>query len=230
MNQLYQPHHVVLEKVEHTLSARQKESLPLLRVVMEGVALAVLASLVPLAVYIDIAVIGHGLPDVSVTEALQESILLATALLFFASAWHRPEYRSFLVLVGGFFTCMLIRELDYAFDAISHGFWVWPAVLVAIASISFGLRGAFMAPMGHFIQGRGYPFILFGLITVIVFSRIFGSGSLLWEDLMGADYQHAYKSAIQEGIELFGYVFIGYGAFLCTSHMKEDQHTDLYRL
>jgi len=50
-------------------------------------------------------------------------------------------------------------------------------------------------------------------LIVIVFSRIIGSNSL-WRELMGGDYQWAYKTIIQEALELSGYVLIAYGSWL----------------
>lgn len=46
----------------------------------------------------------------------------------------------------------------------------------------------------------------------MIFSRIFGSGTL-WKDVMNDDYHHIYKTIIQEGLELFGYVFLFIGSF-----------------
>lgn len=182
--------------------------------VVEGVALSLVVATVPLALYIDFSVIGHGVPEASVTETLQEIILAAVVICFIYSGYRRPEERGFLVLAAGFFGCMLLRELDFLFDHISQGFWVWPVLLTLIATALLARKHPFLAPFRLYLQSKPYLFTLFGLITVIVFSRLFGSGNVLWEDLMGVDYDHDYKSAIQEGMELYGYLFIGYGAVL----------------
>ena len=180
----------------------------------EALALSLLVATVPFALYLDFSVIGHGIPDVSVTETLQEILLAAVVFCFIYSTYKRPEERGFLVLGSGFFGCMLLRELDYLFDYVWQGFWVWPVLLTLITTTLFAWKQPFLVPLRLYIQSKPYLFTLFGLITVIVFSRLFGSGNILWEGLMGANYHHDYKSAIQEGIELFGYLFIGYGAML----------------
>lgn len=44
------------------------------------------------------------------------------------------------MLVGGFFLCMLIREMDFAFDALWHGAWVWFALAVALVCLWYAAR------------------------------------------------------------------------------------------
>ncbi|WP_258187377.1 aminotransferase class III-fold pyridoxal phosphate-dependent enzyme, partial [Variovorax sp. WS11] len=44
------------------------------------------------------------------------------------------------ILIGGFFLAMLIRELDGLFDLLSHGSWVWFALLATAGSLLLPLR------------------------------------------------------------------------------------------
>lgn len=180
----------------------------------EFLLLALLTLLAPAAIGIDIFLLGNSLDDASVTEFTQEGLLLASALVFWLHAWKIPAARGFLVLVAGFFSCMLIREFDYLFDLIWHGFWQWPAAAIAAVSIGYArlrCRGTVLQPMADFIGSRPYIHLVTGLVIVIVFSRVFGSGNLFWEPII-ADYQHLYKSVIQEGTELLGYVFVAWGS------------------
>jgi hypothetical protein len=110
---------------------------------------------------------------------------------------------------------MFVREFDNHLDRIAHGFWVYPAVLLAVTSIVYArLCGrTVLAPMAVYTQTRSYVYLSIGLLIVIVFSRIVGSNSL-WRELMGDDYQWAYKTIIQEALELSGYVLIAYGSWL----------------
>ncbi len=192
----------------------------------EFLLLAALALLPILTVYVDIIVIGHGLSDRSVTEYTQEMLIFLSAILFWYGAWRNPQSRGFLLLVAGFFTCMYIREYDELLNSISHGFWVYPAMLTAIATIvgAIACRDTVLTPMADFAETKSGRNIFFGLLVILVFSRFFGSGSLLWIGIMGDDYEHLYKSAIQEGLELFGYIFIFYGS--CLS-MRLRTHEDL---
>ncbi len=79
-------------------------------------------------VYIDVAWMHNALHETSFTEITQAGMLTLLAALFFRAASQRPEQRSALILVGGFYSCMLIRELDYLFDLIRHGAWRWRCV------------------------------------------------------------------------------------------------------
>ena len=180
--------------------------------------LALLSLVAPLCVYIDIVALGHEVsPDSEIwlTENTQEILILLAALSMAYAAWRRPGERGFLVLVAGFFGCMLIRELDVVLDAVWHGFWFWPALLLAAGAIGYAAtlgRGTVLEPMADFFDTRAWSYILFGLVVVLVFSRVFGSGSLLWSHVMSSDYEQVFKEALQEGLELFGYVFIAYGS------------------
>ncbi len=187
------------------------------RAVGEFLLLVLFALLPPLSVFLDSAVIGEGVSEESLTEYTQQGILLLAALLFWYGSRRRPDARGFYLLVAGFFACALIRELDSYLDLILHGFWIWPANLLALGTIIHvrrHCRGTVLQPMAAFVGTKPYFHMLFGLVVVLVFSRVFGSGTLLWVPLLGETYTHGFKSGLQEGLELFGYLFIGYSACL----------------
>ncbi len=131
-----------------------------------------------------------------------------------------PQARGFMVLVAGLLSCMFIRELDYAFDQITHGFWFYPAMLMALGSILYAAinRDTISLPMVYFTGTRSYVFLAVGLLITLVFSRVFGSGNLVWKEALGSSYTAHFRSVIQEGLELFGYVFVFYGACLSRLH------------
>ena len=93
-----------------------------------------------------------------------------------------------------------------------------PDVLVIdeIGYLSYGNRHADLL---FNIVNRRYELSRYELKPTVVTtnrpyaSRIFGSGSL-WSELMMGDYQAGYKKIIQEGLELLGYVLIVYGSWL----------------
>lgn len=143
--------------------------------------------------------------------------MLASAAMFWYVAWRRPDSRGFLVLVAGFFTTMLIREMDAWLDAIAKGFWVYPAAAVVFGTIVYALknRPTLFKPMARHLDTKPFILITIGLVIVIVFSRMFGSGSL-WLVVMGEAFNPVYKTVIQEGCELMGYAIITYGTVLNT--------------
>ena len=85
--------------------------------------------------------------------------------------------------------------------------------LLCGGSVVYAASQTALAPISSFIRMKPYYFILFGLIAVLVLSRTFGSGQI-WRriDVQG-DYRLS-RNIVQEGLELFGYLFISYGAFL----------------
>lgn len=170
--------------------------------------------LAPVAVYLDSSVLGHGVREQSITEWSQETLLFASALMFFVLAWQAPAKRGFALLVGGFFGTMLIRELDSIFDAIAHGFWVYPASLWVITVIALALRYRenLLATMARAAQSRSFVYIVLGLAIVLSFSRVFGT-TALWLGVLGeGEVARLAKTAVQEGLELMGYLLIFTGS------------------
>jgi len=186
-----------------------------LRVLFEGVVLAILMLAVPLILALDIIVLEHGVQEISVTEFTQEGLLFLSMVLIGITAWQRPDSRGFLVLVTGLFAAMLIREVDVFLDTISQGFWIYPAVLISAGAIIYStrLRGTVFTPMIRFSASKPFAYLVIGLLLVLLFSRAFGT-SQFWSEIMGADYNRLYKSIIQEGLELLGYALICFGSVL----------------
>ncbi|MET3999941.1 hypothetical protein [Marinobacterium sp. MBR-109] len=181
----------------------------------EFLILSALVLIPPLLIYTDLKLFHDNLGENSLTEYVQALCLLLVILLFARTTWQQPNGRGFYVLVTGFFLCMLVREHDYLFDLISHGWWKYPALAVTLVALlaALGWRHTVIDPMAEFTRMKGYPQLLLGLVIVLVFSRVFGTGSL-WRALMETEYQNLYKSVIQEGLELLGYLLIAYGTVL----------------
>lgn len=182
---------------------------------LEFFILTFLGFLPVVSIYLDVIVLGNNVGEISVTEITQEALLLVAALVFWYGAWKKPKVRGFLVLVAGFFSCMFIREMDQFLDDIWHGFWFWPALLMALVTISysrFAAKNTTRQALLDFINTKPYYFILIGLIVLLVFSRTFGSGNLLWHDLLPEGNSSLVKTVVQEGLELLGYAFIFYGS------------------
>ncbi|MFA5631662.1 MAG: hypothetical protein WC997_09135 [Porticoccaceae bacterium] len=194
----------------------EKPAARIMYAVGESFFLALCTLLPTLFIFVDVVVMGHQVSESSLTEHAQVILLFVSALLFLLHSWRHLGSRGFCLLVSGFFGCMLIREVDGYLDLVWHGFWVWPANLLAIVTILYVAlccRNTVLVPMAAFINTKPYFHIVFGLLIVMVFSRTFGSGTLLWEPLLGEDYEYIFKSALQEGLELLGYIFISYGSY-----------------
>lgn len=192
--------------------------------ITELVLLAILMLAVPLIIALDTVVFRHGVQETSVTEFAQMALLILSTVLVALTARKSPESRGFLALVAGFFGVMLIRETDWLFDAVAQGFWVYPALAVTVAVIVYATRqrGTVISPMLRCATTKPFAYLAIGVLLVVVFSRTFGTGRL-WVEVMGADYQRIYKSIIQEGIELLGYVLVFFGATRVCSLERKDQ-------
>ena len=177
--------------------------------IMELVLLTVCMLAIPAAVAIDVLVFNHGLKEVSLTEFSQSVLLLVSMVCIGMAAWRNTVSRGLMVLVAGLFAAMLIRETDKFLDTISQGFWVYPAVIVSAVAIVIAvrLRGTLIKSMVDFAATRQFTYLAIGLLLVVVFSRAFGSG-WFWAKIMGEDFHRLYKTIMQEGLELLGYVLI----------------------
>jgi hypothetical protein len=157
--------------------------------------------------YLDIAVANTQILEVSFTEIGQELILALCAGLFWASS-EAGGQKGFNVLAGGFFACLLIRELDGLFDPISHSFWLWPALATSAFCVFKGFgrhpaRTQTISALARFTTQPAFTMIAAG-IGVLVFSRVFGMGTL-WHLILQEGYQRLAKTTVEEGLELLAY-------------------------
>lgn len=182
-------------------------------VILEFFCLSLLVGIIPVIIVFDTAIAGTGVSEISGTEFAQEILIVLSALLVGKAAQKWPDYHLVLVLFAAFLLCILIREMDFLLDRVYHGFWVVPASITAILSILYAIRnrGNLLSSMAGISQTRFFTYTSIGLIILLVFSRIFGTGRI-WEEIMGENYQNYYKTVIQEGLELLGYAIIFFGA------------------
>lgn len=157
-------------------------------------------------VFIDVVWMHNALHETSFTEITQELILAVIALLFYRRARRLPAERPLLLLVAGFFGCMLIRELDFMFDLLHHGSWFWFALTLTLVSLLLACRQPrlLIAGLADFMRAPGWGMMSAGMLTILVFSRFFGMHEL-WQTLMLDGYNRTVKNMAEEGSELLGY-------------------------
>lgn len=160
-----------------------------------------------LCVFIDINVFHNNLSEISVTEIVQESVLFAIVAIHLWLARSTTQQRQCNILIAGFFMSMLIRELDGLFDLISHGCWVWFALSAALIAIICVIpqRANIIDQLAGYAKKPCWGIMMSGLIFVLVFSRLFGMGSL-WHHILQDGYLRLVKNMVEEGCELFGYL------------------------
>ena len=173
-----------------------------------GVALALLGAA---AVFTD-AKYFNVLYGISVVESFQTLCLFVSIVCLLISA--RRKDAPGLILVAGFLGCMFIREQDGLFDLLAHGSWKYFALTCAALSIYAAWRAGVdksLSTLVRFCQSREFYFIMTGLLTVLVFSRIMGMNAL-WKIVMADAYDYTVKFTIEEALELWGYILIMYSA------------------
>ncbi|WP_264874399.1 hypothetical protein [Vibrio agarivorans] len=173
----------------------------------KGFSFFVFLALPAIIIHIDVRLLGSQVGENSWVEYTQELSLLAIIIIFAYLYQLDRHYRSFAVLLGGFFTCLLIRELDGVFDQIVHGFWKYPAW--AVASIScfyaFGLhRVRTLNQLSAFMAHPSFGLMLAAMGVLMVFSRLFGMGEL-WQAFLQDEYARGVKNLAEEGVELLDY-------------------------
>lgn len=174
--------------------------------IISTLLLVLLAALAILAIYLDVSWLNNGIKENSLTEISQEVILAIIVGLYLWQA-KNPSRRSAMTLIAAFFLCMLIREMDFLFDLLHHGAWVWFALVAAAIAIGYNANkaSATMAQMVTFMRHPAYGMMLSGLLCVLIFSRLFGMNHL-WHNIMLEGYNRIVKDMVEEGVELFGYV------------------------
>ena len=170
----------------------------LLRIGLVGVAFGML--------WLDLAVFHTQILEISFTEITQEIMLFVCALLFWMAPGTANE-RGLKILIGGFFACLLMRELDGLFDPIAHSAWCWPFSLIGLLCIwsafkPASARHSFEA-LAAFTRTPVFGALSTGL-GVLVFSRVFGMGTL-WHVVLSEGYARLAKTAAEEGVELLTY-------------------------
>lgn len=159
--------------------------------------------------YVDISIFHDQVKEISLTEVTQETFLGLIVATFIYLAVNKPQHRGFYGLVAGFFAALLIRELDDLFDLVWHGFWVYPALAVSLVAIALAryYRGSVLNGFAEFCQSKSYIIMMCGLVTLLVFSRLFGMGEF-WKVILSDGYVRVAKNIAEEGVELLGYGFV----------------------
>ncbi len=180
---------------------------------IEGLALIVAVALVPVFVLLDVVVLGDGIKDAGLTETLQVVMIAVAAAMCAWGVRHLPEARGHLWMLSALFTWMFIRENDFFLDQIFHGLWVYPATVVLCggAYVVWRNRATLLPGMLSHANSRPGTMMIVGLVLLIFFSRLFGTGAL-WEGVTDHSDASDIKTVVQEGTELLAYVLIAFGA------------------
>jgi hypothetical protein len=127
--------------------------------------------------------------------------------------WHiaslsKPK-RSFYLILAGLAAVAIIREFDWAFDWIWHGFWKIPFIFVSILFIYLAYlnKKNFYEDAATFLTAPECGILFSGFLIVIIFSRMIGC-KVFWEAIMGGNFDRSAKNIAEESIETIGYFII----------------------
>lgn len=178
-------------------------------VVTRFFCLALVVTLPPICLFIDLKVIGNGISENSVTEVAQIVLLILSVACFIFLARKKINERAFFLLAAAFFSCMLIRELDALFDLIAHGFWACIVAPVAISAIINAIKNGQSTLLGlsRFVTSQAGMLMLVAVAILLFYSRLIGM-TVVWQEIMGDAYLRIVKNAMEETSELLGYSLI----------------------
>lgn len=185
------------------------DGLSLAAVAARFACLALVVSIPPICLFLDLKVLGNSLSEQSVTEITQLVFLLLSISCFALLAIKRPDDRSFALLAAAFFACMLIRELDALFDLIAHGLWKYLVAPIALVAIGNALKhaSATLHSLSRFVCSQAGLLMLVAVAILLFYSRLMGMTGL-WQNLMTDGYVRIVKNAVEESAELLGYSLI----------------------
>lgn len=155
-----------------------------------------------------------GTSEYSPVEMIQPMILIVCGLLMAWVAVNFVSQRPVAFLFGGLALAFTIRELDYFLDRfVVVNLW---QVLIAIAgafliAYTYRQRKRLNIAFGRLWPSPGLALLFAGAIVLFVFVRLVAQEAL-WQAIMGEQYQRMVKLAVEEFIELIGYLLWLIGA------------------
>lgn len=188
---------------------KNKDLLILLAHCRRTLVYALLTALPVLLLYLDIHWLQDDIGEWSIVELTQLGFLFASVMAFARLARHRPEERAAALLVGAFFACMLVRELDAVWDLLFHGCWQLLVALIASSALlnAWRDRERTVPAMVKLLSTRAGTIMTMGIVLLLVYSRLFG-WTVIWRGLLSDAYVRVIKNAAEEGTELLAYTII----------------------
>jgi hypothetical protein len=190
---------------------------------LSALTIVAISILVNLSIRVDYVLLGSTLGETSVTETLQLIMLAVASWSFFRVSRQESHLSHAAILISGFFAVLMIREMDYWFDMIHHGSWVFPALAITALACAKAYRGGkgTVNEMAIILQSPYMKLLIGSVILLLVFSRLYGMGSF-WQHVMGEHYVRDVKNISEEGIELLCYSLIALSAVRIRRELKRQ--------
>jgi hypothetical protein len=154
-----------------------------------------------------------GTSEYSPIEIAQVVILAACGAILALIARDYPSQRPPAVLFGGVALVCMIRELDYFLDRlVAENAWQILVGVVAALAIAYCYRHRkrLAIALARLWPSSGLVMLFAGATLLFAVVRFVGSEAL-WQAIMGDGYRHVVAAAVDEFVELSGYLlwFVG---------------------
>ncbi len=211
-----------MKKISNNMSISDNAKQAIADTLKFVLGMVIISLIVNLAIRLDTQVYFGAIGEESFTEGAQLVFILFTIITFVRLAQLRPDLKHAAILIAGFFGTIFIRELDALFDLIVHGFWKYPALLIAIAALVYALRDwrQTVNQLGEILNAPAMKILVCGVILLLVYSRLFGMGSF-WKDVMLDKYVGGVKTVAEEATELLAYCIMFYGALRTKKYLQK---------
>ena len=150
-----------------------------------------------------------GTSEYSPIEMIQPLILIVCGLLMAWVATNYASQRPVAFAFGGLALAFMFRELDYFIDLyLVDNLW---QVLIGIAAAlviayTYRHRRRLNIALGRLWPSPALAMMFAGAVILFVFVRLVGH-ELLWQAILGNHYVPVATLAIEEFLELLGYLF-----------------------
>ena len=150
----------------------------------------------------------YGTSEFSPIEFIQAIILIACGVIMAWVARYCPSQRPLAILFGGMALAFLIRELDFFFDRYIVAN-LWQALIVVIGALiivyTYRHKRRMQIALARVWPSPGLTLLFSGAIILFVYVRFIGHEPL-WMSIAGDEYRRVIKLAVEEFIELSGYL------------------------
>ena len=150
----------------------------------------------------------YGTSEFSMVEIIQLMLLLTCGLLMGWVARSSHTQRPLAILFGGLALVFLIRELHYFFDQyIIDNLWQVLAGISGALLIAYSFRHLkrLNIALARIWPSPGLTLIFAGAVILFAYSTLVGHEPL-WQAMLGDAYARIIKLAVEEFIELIGYL------------------------
>jgi len=143
-------------------------------------------------------------------ETLETVFAMSAALIFLLAARIDPSKEPCSILLAGFLFMVFIRESDYLLDTlVCRHAWEAGVTLVLLMLLFYTfrhLKEVYVSVLDY-TGSPGFGIFISGLLTLIVFSRLYGAG-VFWREMLDHPHFRVVKKVVEEGVEQMGYFLI----------------------